>query len=45
MLGLVIALVLICLGAAVAGAVVPGLFWLTLGSLAGLLFWGPREGA
>ncbi len=40
MLGLVIALVLICLGAAVAGAVVTGLFWLTLVALAGLLVVG-----
>jgi hypothetical protein len=40
MLGLVMALLLVCLGAAVAGAVVPGLFWLTLVALAGLLVTG-----
>ncbi len=40
MLGFVIALVLICLGAAVAGVVVTGLFWLTLVGLAGLLLSG-----
>ena len=40
MLAVVIALLVICLGAAVAGAVVPGLFWLTVVSLAGLLLTG-----
>ena len=40
MVGLVLALVVVCLVAAVAGAVVPGLFWLTLIALAGLLFTG-----
>jgi hypothetical protein len=40
MVALVIALVLICLGAAVAGVLVAGLFWLTLVALAGLLVTG-----
>ncbi len=49
---LVVSLLLICLGAAVAGAVVTGMFWLTLVGLAGVLVVGaaavstslPRDG-
>lgn len=37
MLGLVVALLVVCLGAAVAGVVIPGLFWLTVVALAGIL--------
>lgn len=52
MLGLVVALLVVCLGAAVAGVVIPGLFWLTVVALAGILGTGavgvsmlrPREG-
>ncbi len=40
MLGPVLALLLVFLGAAVAGAVVTGLFWLTMVALAGLLLTG-----
>jgi predicted anti-sigma-YlaC factor YlaD len=37
---LVIALCVICVGAALAGTIVTGLFWLTLTALAGLLVTG-----
>ncbi len=40
MLGPVLALLLVFLGAAVAGVVVTGLFWLTMVALAGLLLTG-----
>ena len=37
MLRLVSAAAVVCLGAVVVGAVVPGMFWLTIVALAGLL--------
>lgn len=40
MVGLVLALVVVCLGAAVVGVLVTELFWLTLIALAGVLFMG-----